>query len=179
MFPYPNHDVAVTNVITSKTGCLPIPVIGHGYILKINVTLSNQGDYAETFNVIVYANTTAIVSQSLSLSSGNSTSIIFLYNTTGLSKGTYTIWAIASIVQNEIDVYNNTYIDGLIAVSVIGDINGDFKVDIKDLVLVIKYFGSYPGSVKPWNPNADINSDNKVDVKDLVLIIKHFGEHYP
>jgi hypothetical protein len=180
MFPYPNHDVAVTNVKTSKTGCLPIPVIGHGYILKINVTLANQGDYAETFNVIVYANTTAIASQSLSLSSGSSTSIIFSYNTTGLAKGTYTIWATASIVQNEIDVYDNTYTDGLIAVSVVGDINGDFKVDIKDLVLVIKYFGSYPGHpTKPWNPNADINCDNKVDIKDLVLVIKHFGEHYP
>ena len=180
MFPYPNHDVAVTNVKTSKTGCLPIPVLGHGYILKINVTLANQGDYAETFNVIVYANTTAIASQSLSLSNGSSTSIIFSYNTTGLAKGTYTIWATASIVQNEIDVYDNTYTDGLIAVSVVGDINGDFKVDIKDLVLVIKYFGSYPGHpTKPWNPNADINCDNKVDIKDLVLVIKHFGEHYP
>jgi hypothetical protein len=180
MFPYPNHDVAVTNVKTSKTGCLPIPVLGHGYILKINVTLANQGDYAETFNVIVYANTTAIASQSLSLSNGSSTSIIFSYNTTGLAKGTYTIWATVSIVQNEIDVYDNTYTDGLIAVSVVGDINGDFKVDIKDLVLVIKYFGSYPGHpTKPWNPNADINCDNKVDIKDLVLVIKHFGEHYP
>jgi hypothetical protein len=180
MFPYPNHDVAVTNVKTSKTGCLPIPVIGHGYILKINVTLANQGDYTETFNVIVYANTTAIASQSLSLSSGSSTSIIFSYNTTGLSKGTYTIWATASIVQNEIDVYDNTYTDGLIAVSVVGDINGDFKVDIEDLVRVIKYFGSYPGHpTKPWNPNADINCDNKVDIEDLVLVIKHFGEHYP
>ena len=68
----------------------------------------------------------------------------------------------------------------MIKVTVIGDINSDFKVDIKDLVLVIKHFGSYPSHpTKPWNPNADVNSDGKVDIKDLVLAIKHFGEHYP
>jgi len=60
----------------------------------------------------------------------------------------------------------------------IGNVNGDFKVDIKDLVLLIKAYGSYPDHPK-WNPNADINNDNKVDIKDLVLLIKHYGEHYP
>jgi parallel beta-helix repeat protein len=58
----------------------------------------------------------------------------------------------------------------------IGDVNRDGKVDIKDLVLLIKAFGTYPGKPK-WNPNADLNTDGKVDIKDLVLIIKHFGEH--
>jgi len=60
----------------------------------------------------------------------------------------------------------------------IGDVNGDDKVDIKDLVLLIKAFGTHPTHPR-WNPNADINCDGKVDIKDLVLIIKHFGQHYP
>ncbi|MDH7477388.1 MAG: PKD domain-containing protein [Candidatus Bathyarchaeota archaeon] len=58
----------------------------------------------------------------------------------------------------------------------IGDVNGDGKVDVKDLVLLIKAYGSYPGH-PDWNPNADLNGDNKVDVKDLVILIKHYGEH--
>jgi parallel beta-helix repeat protein len=60
----------------------------------------------------------------------------------------------------------------------VGDINDDDKVDIKDLILFIKAFGSYPSHPR-WNPNADVNSDGRVDIKDLVLLIKHFGEHYP
>jgi PKD repeat protein len=62
------------------------------------------------------------------------------------------------------------------APGLIGDVNGDGKVDIKDLVLLIKAFGSFPGEPN-WNPNADVNTDGKVDIKDLVLLIKHFGEH--
>ena len=39
------HDVAVTNVAPSKT------VVGQGFSATINVTVANQGDYTETFNV--------------------------------------------------------------------------------------------------------------------------------
>jgi len=168
----PADDVAVTNVMSSKT------VVGQGYSLRINITLANPGSYTETFNVTAYANTTIIATlTNITLTSGNSTTITFTWNTTGFAKGNYTISAIADTVPGETDTADNSLTDGWIVVTVIGDINGDFKVDIKDLVLVIKYFGSYPGSVKPWNPNADINCDNKVDIKDLVLLIKHYGEH--
>jgi ABC-type transport system substrate-binding protein len=61
-----------------------------------------------------------------------------------------------------------------------GDVNCDGKVDIKDLVLLIKAFGTTEDSVSGrWNWNADVNSDAKVDVKDLVLTIKNFGKSIP
>ena len=69
-------------------------------------------------------------------------------------------------------------IDGVANVlpsGLVGDINGDGKVDIKDLVLFIKAFGSYPSHPR-WNSEADLNGDNKVDIKDLVLLIKNFGK---
>jgi len=56
------------------------------------------------------------------------------------------------------------------------DINRDGKVDIKDLVLLIKAFGSIPGQPRS-NRGADINHDGKVDIKDLVLTIKGYGKH--
>jgi hypothetical protein len=54
------------------------------------------------------------------------------------------------------------------------DLNCDCKVDIKDLVILIKAFGTAP-SVLRWNMNADINGDGKVDIKDLVILIGQFG----
>jgi hypothetical protein len=72
----------------------------------------------------------------------------------------------------------NPYLIPFMNPYLIGDLNDDCKVDVKDLVLFIKAFGSYPNHPR-WNPKADLNNDNKVDIKDLVLVIKHFGEHYP
>ncbi len=55
------------------------------------------------------------------------------------------------------------------------DLNYDGKVDIKDIALAAKSFGSYPGHPK-WEKEADINYDSKVDIKDIATIAKDFGE---
>jgi hypothetical protein len=136
--------------------------------------------YTEAFTVTAYANTPTVASQIITLPQRSSIIIIFAWSTIGITKGSYTISAIADTVADETSTADNTFIDGVVVVTILGDINGDLKVDIKDLVLVIKHFGSYPANpAKPWNPNADVNCDERVDIKDLVLVIKHFGEHYP
>jgi hypothetical protein len=166
------YDVTTNEVIPLKT------VAGQGYMAHINVTVANQGEFTETFNVTAYANTNIIQTKTITLTSGDSTTITFSWNTTDFVKGNYTISATVDTVQGETKTEDNTLIDGWILVTIPGDINGDKKVDIKDLVLVIKAFGSYPGHPK-WNPNADVNSDGKVDIKDIVLIIKYFGQYAP
>jgi hypothetical protein len=60
----------------------------------------------------------------------------------------------------------------------VGDLNNDWKVDIRDIAIAAKAYGSYPGDPR-WNPAADINGDNKVDIKDLATIAKNFGQHIP
>ena len=62
--------------------------------------------------------------------------------------------------------------------SLIGDINGDGTVDLKDLVLVAKAFGSRSGSAN-WDPRCDINGNGGVDLTDLVAVAVHFGETSP
>ena len=59
-----------------------------------------------------------------------------------------------------------------------GDVNGDFKVDMKDIGYVAKRFGITPTSPL-WDPNADINDDGKIDMKDIGTAAKNFGQHYP
>ena len=57
----------------------------------------------------------------------------------------------------------------------LGDINGDGKVDLKDLVLLAKAYGSTPG--KPnWNPLCDLNHDGVIDLVDLVTLVTLFGK---
>jgi len=57
---------------------------------------------------------------------------------------------------------------------IIGDVNGDGKVDIKDMAVVAQAFGSYTGHPK-YNPAADVNQDGWVDIRDLAMVAKNFG----
>ena len=166
------HDVAVTNATCSKT------VVGQGYIENITVAVQNQGNFTETINVTVYANTTIATSQNITLTSGSSTSITLTWNTTGFAYGNYTISAYAWPVPGETNTANNTYTDGTIIVTIPGDINGDFTVGLKDLVILADAYGSKPGDPK-WNPNADIAGNGVVGLSDLVILAQHYGQHYP
>jgi len=56
----------------------------------------------------------------------------------------------------------------------IGDLNWDYKVDMKDVYLVAKAFGTYLNHPN-WNPTADLNGDNKVDMRDIYLVARGFG----
>jgi len=55
------------------------------------------------------------------------------------------------------------------------DVNGDGKIDLKDVYRVAKAYGSFPGHPK-WDPACDFNKDDKVDLKDYYPVCKHYGE---
>jgi hypothetical protein len=58
-----------------------------------------------------------------------------------------------------------------------GDVNFDCKVDIKDLVLVIKGVGTYKGHPN-WDKRCDLNNDDIVDIKDIVIVTGNYGHIY-
>ena len=158
------HDIAVTNITLGKTA------IGQDYKGNITVTIENQGIYEETFNVSVYANSTEIATiKNVTLTNGMSTIITFTWNTSGFSKGNYTLSAYAWPVPGETDTEDNTYTDGWVKVTVAGDIDGSGRVDIGDLGLLGVAWFSTPSSPN-WNPNADINNSNRVDLGDLGIL---------
>ncbi|MGD0160757.1 MAG: PKD domain-containing protein, partial [Candidatus Bathyarchaeia archaeon] len=165
-------EVTMTNVECSKT------VIGRGYGANVTVTAVDLATYSEMVNITVYANTTIIGSQNVTLPSGNSTDFTFAWNTTAFAYGNYTVSACAVPLTNETNPATSSFTGGSVAVTIMGDVNGDFKVDMKDIALVARAFGSKPGSSN-WNPNADVNSDGKIDMKDIALVGRNFGQHYP
>ena len=55
-----------------------------------------------------------------------------------------------------------------------GDLNSDYKLDIIDIALVAKSFGSTKGSPN-WYEKADIISDGKIDITDISYIARYFG----
>jgi len=66
-----------------------------------------------------------------------------------------------------------------------GDLIGEYlttapdgDVDIYDLVVVTKAYGSSPGEPN-WNPKADVNNDRVVDIFDLVLTALYYEFRTP
>jgi len=60
--------------------------------------------------------------------------------------------------------------------TVTGDITGDRKVDIKDVAIASRSFGTTSESPN-YRQAADINDDGKVDIKDISYISKNFGKY--
>jgi hypothetical protein len=167
------HDVAVINVTTSKT------IVGQGYNVYINVTAANLGTYPETFNVTAYANTTAIGTQTVTLDLAKmppqiNTTITFTWNTKGFAYGDYTIRGYAWPVTNDVNLTNNSFNATVpVRVTIPGDVDGNYTVNISDVIMIARIFGLRQG-MPNFNPNCDIDGDGKITILDLVDCITHY-----
>jgi len=170
--PVFGHDVSIANVLPLKT------VVGRGYAANIMVNAADLGEYSETFNVTVSANSTSFASQNVTLSSGGSATLAFSWDVKGFAYGSYALRAYASPVPGETDLTNNNFTDGAVTVTIPGDVNGDFTVDIYDALMLAGAFNAGPGG-HSWNSNVDINGDSVVDIYDAIILADHFGQHLP
>jgi hypothetical protein len=169
----PVHDIAIADVTSSKT------VVGQGYNLTVNVAITNQGNFTETFSVTAYANDTVIDTQQVStLNATDQTSLTFTWNTTGLAYGNYTLRVYAWPVLGEDNTADNNFTLGIVHVTIPGDIDDDLKVGLPDLVLLAQAYSFKLGDAE-WNPNSDIDGDGTVGLSDLVILAQHYGQHYP
>jgi parallel beta-helix repeat protein len=170
------HDLAVEQVGLYKT------IVGRNYLENITVTVENLGTFDETFNLTIYANDSAIVTETVSLASLDLTTLTYSWNTTGFAYGNYTISAYAWPVPGETNTANNNCTGGWVIVSIPGDITGpngwpDGKVDMRDIAYVARRFMCKPGD-SLWDPNADINDDGKIDMIDIAIAARNFGATY-
>jgi len=93
-------DVNVTAVVRDVEATEQLPLkttVIRGEVVGINVTVANNGDYyAEYFNVTLYLNDTAVQTlRVFNLAPGETRTLQFAWNTSGVATGNYTIKAFA------------------------------------------------------------------------------------
>ncbi|RLI41691.1 hypothetical protein DRO69_11280 [Candidatus Bathyarchaeota archaeon] len=176
---YTNGEVAILTVkrnIAIVDVYTPSNWAYQGWIINITVIVKNLGELNETFDVSTYYNDNLIgVLHVENLTPDEEITLTFNWNTTSTTPcNNYTIISEATPVPYEYNLADNFYIDGTVKIRIIGDLNDDGKIDIKDLAMGSVAFGSYPGHPR-WNPAADINRDKKVDIKDIATISANYG----
>jgi PKD repeat protein len=151
-------------------------VVFQGYVMNINVTVANLGNLNQTFSVTLYANTTAIATQTVTnMQNGTSTTLTMAWNASGFAKGIYSISATAT---------NSSMTGGWVYVSMVGDLTGttlfvpDGKVDGRDITVVAGAFGTTVGDPM-YNVNCDLFNRGKVDGRDLTIVAGAFGNVDP
>jgi len=179
------HDIAIVDfVVFPGQGTTVYPRIP----ITANVTVENQGTTDESCNVTLYFGNVTIDNVNVTnLQAGSRTNVTFEWSTYPFRLGIWpapwlyprkpmhknvTMKAEAHAVPGEIDTVDNVYIDGVIdAVWMVPDVNGDGKIDMRDIGAVARYFGG-------WDIYADFNSDGIVDMRDIGVSARVFGSHY-
>ncbi len=113
--------------------------------------------------------TSSITLPQPSASATSSFSITFILTKKDLILGNYVVYATTFYQQFATDLT-------IFQVILLGDINGDLKVDMIDVGLCSKAYGSQPGDSN-WDARADFNGDSRVDMKDIGIVCKAYGSN--
>jgi hypothetical protein len=178
------RDVAITSVSPEKW------LVCQGNSINVNVSITNQGDYSETFNVnVYYVNLTHSISfgtTSVTLASKASTTKTFPFATTSVEYCNYTIRAVASTVTSETDTADNTGTYSTVYVTMTGDVKGSYgTVNIVDIVYIALCFDARKGQPpppgkNPYNPIVDIKAEfGVINIVDIVAAALNFDKTYP
>ncbi len=143
------HDIAIVKVAPSNS------TVEIGETISINVTVRNAGTETESFNVSAYCNESLIETQPVTdLSPDHKLSIIFLWDTTNQTSGSYVIKAEAEPVADENNLANNVYTynsievaasasRGLIVMFVLAFSFGFFETFSPCLIILLSFVMSY------------------------------------
>jgi hypothetical protein len=165
-------DLAATN-ISPYMNSLPLGWPG----TNVSVTVKNIGQETETFNVSLYDGPNLIDTQETALISGGTGTLTFTWDTSTLNLGNYTLTASIPPIPFDTDTADKN-VSISVAVSIPGDVLGEGKVDMGDVVTILRAFASTPG-MPNYNPNCDLEDTGRIDMGDVVIALRNFGQHYP
>jgi hypothetical protein len=164
----------VTNTIAD------LQIAYQGWKVYVNVTVKNKGNATETFDVHFYydsnlGGTTTVIG----LAPDEERVMTITWNTSTAQPGhNYTITSVADPVPFEMNLADNNFTDGNIMIRLMGDVNGDGTVNMRDINQLVLVFRSYPGHPK-WDPLNDLDRNGIIDMRDITLCILNFGKTIP
>lgn len=143
------HNIVITNVTFSPH------TVTSGEHVSIKVTLMSRF-YEESFNVTTYFSESEIDTSNVTLSLGDTITLAFEWNTTGVAGGNYTIKAVANTATE-----NVTYIGGIVTV---GRLPSTISITASATTFTIGTATIINGTLSSLQPmaNVDVTIDYKL-----------------
>ncbi len=167
------HDVAIVNITPSATEAYPTWTVPLG----INVTVTNKGDFTETFPVTLYWNDTNVIgTENMTLNPQEAKTLTYTWNIPDIPKAwpypVYTFKAYANLTGDN-NPNDNELINGTVTVKWPGDVDGDGRVGLPDLVKLAKSWYKTVGD-PDYDYRADFDMNGEVKLPDLVTLAKNW-----
>jgi len=169
-----DHNVVVTHIYPWRT------IVGNSTIVAINVTVQNQGTSPEDFDVSLNASEKIIGQTAAHLEVDEIKNVTFNWEVIEPTYATFGNYQMKARANSTL--FDNTFIGGLVFVTIAGDVNGDRMVEGKDLTIIARCFGATYGIDPRYKPNADIDGNRMIEDglviegKDLARTARNFGK---
>ncbi len=156
------HDIAIISVLPSPT------TVKTGESVSISVTIINEGNFTETFNVTTYYSNIPIETQTaITLTSGNSITLAFNWIAVDVAAGDYTIKAVASRVENETDLNDNTYTDNTVIIEKQGS---QITISVNPSTITVGENTTVSGTLTPTRAGATVTIQYKPTEGDWSIL---------
>ena len=142
-----------------------------GFIMPLNITLTNPNSEQETVSIQASANSTSVFTNTITLNAFQTETVPCFFNTSGLAIGNYSYTFIATTTSIQSALPQQA--TGHIGVTYVPDLNGDFTVNFKDLTTFVSYYITFHNNGS-LNPSADFNNDSRLNFNDLVLFVNAY-----
>jgi hypothetical protein len=158
-----------------------------GELVQIDYSAENFGNTAETVTIIFaynksstwvsprYSEPTVFHTEAVTIKGGETIKNTYLWNTSNTQSGEYSIMVQAMLVPDEMEASNNVFLDSSLLLRRSTDLDANGVVNIIDVAIVARAFGSRPGDEK-WNQNADLDNNGIINIIDVAAVAKDFGK---
>jgi hypothetical protein len=171
-------DLIISPRTTIKDICKSKDVVAQGYTQIFCEIIHSYYSSPTDFTIACYNGLQSIGNQTVTLNPLESGDAIIAWTETATwPKGTYNFNITINNYVNNTLLYSVTF-PITFKISILGDVNGDGRVDISDVARTSAAFGSFLCGPR-WNPSADVNGDGRIDIYDLARVSANFGKYDP
>jgi hypothetical protein len=157
--PQPTTEILVMDARCSKTS------VPQGQCIMIEFVVRNQLEFTKKIDFSLHCNSSQMATYEVTLGPKSQASFSYTWNTTGWTKGKYSLSVCGHVINS-------------VAVTIYGDVDGTFEVDIFDVTAICVCYDTQRGQPGYFR-NADLDDNGVIDIFDVTAACVMYGTKYP